>query len=118
MKIYSCTYKSIAIEALIDILIVCCKEQECDRSELCEEVTAWGICDFNKLFHLYSNSPATERVYDITSNLKRIMQYDKRVAIDEKMVALGIQLNYTSFQIWLWLSINPTDEERKKANLC
>ncbi|CAG2253878.1 unnamed protein product [Mytilus edulis] len=115
-KIYSCTYKSIEIEALIDILIACCKEQECDISMLCEEVTAWGKCDFNKLFHLHSISTATEKVNAITSNLSRIMKYAMRVAIDEKMVELGIQLNYASFQIWL--SINPTEEERKKADLC
>lgn len=115
-KVYNCTYKSIEIEALIDILIACCKEQECDISALCEEVTAWGLCDFNKLFHLYSNSIATEKVYAITSNLKRIMQYAKKGAIDEKKVELGIQLNYPSFH--LWLSINPTEEERKKADFC
>lgn len=115
-KIFNCTYKSIEIEALIDILIACCKEQERDISELCEEVTAWESCDFNKLFHLHSISTLIERVNAITSNLARILQYAKKVAIDEKMVELGIQLNYTSFHIWL--SINPTEEERKKADLC
>ncbi|XP_052072438.1 uncharacterized protein LOC127710542 [Mytilus californianus] len=44
------------------------------------------------------------------------MRYAKRVAIDEKMVELGIQLNYASFQIWL--SIDFTEEERRKADLC
>ncbi|CAG2230636.1 unnamed protein product [Mytilus edulis] len=44
------------------------------------------------------------------------MQYAKKGAIDEKKVELGIQLNYPSFH--LWLSINPTEEERKKADLC
>ncbi|CAC5389900.1 unnamed protein product [Mytilus coruscus] len=112
-KVYSCTYKSIEKEALIDILIACCQQKKFDITDLKEEVLAWTSCKFESLFQLHSISIASEK---LSSHLLRTTQHAERVAIDKKMEEFGVKLNHTTFQNWL--SNNPIVQNRKKADLC
>lgn len=114
-KLYSCTYKCLPTEVLIDILIVCCISSDNFPNEVRSEVEAWQSCDFEELFKLYQKSNSVyEKVHEITSKIARISKFSERV--EEKLQLLGIEINDVNFQ--KWLSFYPIDENRKLSQLC
>lgn len=114
-KVYSCTYKCLPTEALIDILIVCCNSSDNLSNEVRNEVEAWQSCDFEELFKLHqiSNS-VNEKVQEITSKIARISKFSE--SAKESLQLLGIEINDVNFR--KWLSFNPIDENRKLSQLC